>query len=86
MDLADRGVLEYAIQHKLIILTFDRDYGELLFKYLFDPPPAIVYFRYKGNTPETVSDQLLNLIELENIEILGNFAVVEQHGIRQRKL
>jgi predicted nuclease of predicted toxin-antitoxin system len=70
----------------LIILTFDRDYGELLFKYQMDPPPAVVYFRTKGNTPSEAGNILLTLIESEGLEIEGYFTVVEENGYRQRKL
>ncbi len=43
--ISDIEVLNRAVIEDLIILTFDRDYGELLFKYRLDPPPAVVYFR-----------------------------------------
>ena len=40
--ISDEDVIKIALNEKLIILTFDRDYGELIFKYAIENPPAIV--------------------------------------------
>ena len=50
--ISDEEVLRIAVAEQLIILTFDRDYGELIFKYKMQPPPAVVYFRLKGDNPQ----------------------------------
>lgn len=58
----DQAVLSYATEHQLIILTFDRDYGEMLFKYQSISPPAIVYFRLMNYLPADAGSLLLSYL------------------------
>lgn len=81
----DETVLDKAIRDQLIILTFDRDYGELLFKYMKDPPPAVVYFRTKGLDPEEAGTTLVSHIN-SGLTLNNFFTVIEETGVRQRKL
>jgi predicted nuclease of predicted toxin-antitoxin system len=82
--IADTEVIEIAVKLNLIILTFDSDYGELIFKYSKDNPPSVVYFREKGNQPEFAARALLSLLSETNIKLSGAFTVVEAKNIRQR--
>lgn len=43
--IRDNDVMEIAAKEERTIVTFDRDYGELVFKYGFRPQRGIVYFR-----------------------------------------
>ncbi len=43
--ITDRQILEIAQREQPTILTFDRDYGELIFKYGIKPPAGIIYLR-----------------------------------------
>ncbi len=52
VGITDREVMRLAIEEERIILTFDRDYGELIFKHAYLPPKGVVYFRIKNYTPE----------------------------------
>jgi predicted nuclease of predicted toxin-antitoxin system len=60
--ISDEKVLEKAVSEGLIILTFDRDYGELIFRYRKEGPPAIIYFRSKGQSPQEAGNKLLEVI------------------------
>lgn len=84
--ISDEMVLNRAVMEELIILTFDRDYGELLFKYRLDPPPAVIYFRNKGKVPTDAAMMLMNLLENQDLVIQDMFTVVSEDGIRQRRL
>jgi predicted nuclease of predicted toxin-antitoxin system len=84
--ISDEKVLELAVEQQLIILTFDSDYGELIFKYKKDPPPAVIYFRNKGFSPIDVANILLDLLQSQSFEFYGKFSVIEQDAIRQRLL
>ena len=83
--ISDEEVVDLAEQEKLIILTFDSDYGEILFKYPREEAPSVVYFRFKGKAPNDAGLLLLELIE-SGIQLKGYFTVVEETGIRQRKI
>lgn len=82
----DREVLQYSAQNDLIILTFDRDYGELIFKYGEQLISGIVYFRLSQFDPEDCGNILVEQIQKEKLQLLSFFTVIEKDGIRQRKL
>ena len=84
--ISDKEVLQIAIAEDLIILTFDRDYGELLYKYQKKSPPAVIYFRSKGSKPITAGKLLYKLLTNKTIQIENYFTVIDDSGIRQRKL
>lgn len=84
--ISDEEVLQKAALENLIILTFDRDYGELIFKYRKDNPPSVVYFRTKGQSPNDAGRILIEKIEVEKILLESFFTVIEATGVRQRKL
>ena len=80
----DEEVMRIATGLDYIILTFDSDYGELIFRYAKTNPPAVIYFREKGNTPYFAATTLMNLIENGQINFVNSFTVIEANNIRQR--
>jgi|ERR1019366_1317453 predicted nuclease of predicted toxin-antitoxin system len=84
--ISDEQVLKIAVEKKLVILTFDRDYGELIFKYMKENPPAVIYFRTKGEHPTDSGKILIDLLQKPEFQLIGFFTVLEETGIRQRKL
>ena len=49
--ISDEEVLEVALKEKRTILTFDRDYGELIFKYQKRLPKGVLYLRLETFDP-----------------------------------
>ena len=82
--IEDPEVMEIAINLGLIILTFDSDYGELIFKHAKDNPPSVIYFREKGTNPLFAGKVLLELLSNPDITFKNAFTVIEQNNIRQR--
>lgn len=82
--ISDFDIVVRAQQENLIILTFDKDYGEIIYKYKRENPPAVVFFRFKGESPETAGKMVLSLIEDKGLRIEKTFTVVEKESIRQR--
>jgi hypothetical protein len=68
------------------MLTFDRDYGELIYKRRFPVPAGVVYFRLVPTTPDEPADQLSKLLSMGDLELEGKFTVVERGRVRQRPL
>ena len=83
--ISDKSVIEIAQNENRIILTFDKDYGELLVRYSYKKPPAVVFFRLKGNTPDFAGAMLLRLIEQNEIILDNHFTVIDSNNFRQRK-
>lgn len=82
--ISDFEVIKIALDLNLIILTFDSDYGELIFKYAKENPPSVVFFREKGNNPAFAAVSLLNLLNSTTIKLSDAFTVIESNNIRQR--
>lgn len=80
----DRDILKRAHEENRIVLTFDRDYGELIYRHMVFIPAGLVYFRFNPSTPEEPADILLNIIEKGRVPILDRFTVVERGRIRQK--
>lgn len=84
-SISDREVMEIAIRENRTILTFDRDYGELIFRYNYKPQAGVLYFRFKRFKPEFPAEYLIGLLENGKIAFEGMFTVVDEELIRQRK-
>jgi predicted nuclease of predicted toxin-antitoxin system len=69
----DSLVLERAVREERIILTFDRDYGELIYRLRMAVPKGVIYFRYFPATPEEPAQDLLNLLSVEGISFVRMF-------------
>lgn len=82
----DRQVLQRAYEESRIILTFDRDYGELIYRHKLPIPTGVVYFRFAPSTPEEPAEMLLNVLKKAEVKVVGKFTVVERGKIRQRTL
>lgn len=82
--ISDAEVLKIAISLGITILTFDSDYGELIFKYSSEFPPSVLFFREKGGDPGFAGRTLLDLLTHTKIKFENAFTVIEKQNIRQR--
>lgn len=83
--IPDHEVLAYARNEQRIILTFDRDYGELIFRFGLPIPSGIIYFRFPPTTPILVAERLIALVESQ-VPLAGMFTVADLDHVRQRPL
>lgn len=83
--LADEAVLALAATESRWLLTFDRDYGELVFLRGLPVPPSVVLLRLRSYRPEYPGQFLADLLTTETTW-QGNFVVVEQTELRKRRL
>ena len=79
----DEEVLRHAAGTDRMLLTFDRDYGELIYRQQAPVPPAVLYFRFVPQSPLEVGEFMLDLIEAD-LSLVGHFVVVERDRIRRR--
>ena len=49
--VTDEYVMYLAENQSRLILTFDRDYGELIYKKNYKPPKGVIYLRIKNYLP-----------------------------------
>jgi len=67
-------------------ITFDRDYGELIFKRRLATPLGIVYLRFDPATPVEPAELVLALQGHGGIKLEHQFTVLTRDQIRQRPL
>ena len=80
----DAEVMQHARETVRWVITFDRDYGELVFKRGLEPPPAIVYLRQEPYPPDRPAELVLALLSDPGVAE-GCMLVVTERGIRRRQ-
>ena len=83
-SVADTDVTDFAISENRIILTFDSDYGTLIFKFGYRPL-GVVYFRLQNITADEPAYVVMNLLK-EKYQFEHMHTVVENDKIRQRRI
>jgi len=82
--ITDRDVTNFAVSENRVILTFDADYGTLIFKFGYRPL-GVVYFRLQNITADEPARILINLLR-EAYTLEHMHTVVENDKIRQRRI
>jgi predicted nuclease of predicted toxin-antitoxin system len=82
--ISDTEILEMAISESRTILTFDRDYGELIFKRNFRPQFGVIYLRFNNYSPIFPGELIFTLFQREDFHVENTFTVIDENGIRQR--
>ena len=85
-SITDTEVMKIAIDENRTIITFYRDYGELICKHSFRPPAGVVYLRMQNYQPEEPAELVLKLLNNPNLKFAGFFTVADEKSIRQRKI
>lgn len=82
----DEYLLSYARQNNLIIIMFDRDYGELIYRKGLPSPLGVLYLRFDPQSPTEAASFILRLLERPEIILENKFTTARCHQIRQRPL
>lgn len=84
--ITDQSVIEIAREQGRILISFDRDHGELIFNRAINAPRAVVLVRIFPPDPDQLHPLLSWLVELGQVRLDGYFTVLSDSGIRQRPL
>ena len=68
-----------------VLITFDKDFGELVFRRGKAASRGIVLFRLRKLSPDFVARRVAQILE-STAEWEGHYAVVDEHSIRLRPL
>jgi predicted nuclease of predicted toxin-antitoxin system len=82
-SLPDRDVLAIAVRERRVLITNDRDFGELVFNQRL-PHAGVILFRFIRDTA-LKRDQLLAVLQTY-AEIRDEFIVVDRTDIRVRQI
>lgn len=83
--ITDEAVLQRAATESRWLFTFDRDYGELVFRRRLLLPPAIVLLRVRHYSPTDPADWIDQILSSEKSSE-GGFFVFDDRGLRWRPL
>ena len=82
---SDPEVLGQAQAEKRIVVTFDRDFGELAFRQVLPAECGIILFRIKASSPERVAGVAVKILA-SDIDFVGHFTIVEDSRVRSTPL
>jgi hypothetical protein len=81
----DPDVLARAVRETRVLLTFDKDFGELAYRYGLPARCGIVLFRVPMPPPAGVGKSITDVI-MSRQDWPGHFSVVEPERLRMREL
>lgn len=84
-SVADEEVLKLAINEQRTILTFDKDYGELIFRHGYQPGGGVIFLRWKAFAPRDPGEYLADLLARKEIDFSRALTVIDEATIRQRR-
>lgn len=82
---SDVQVLQLAVAQGRVLLTFDRHFGELVFRNQIKPP-GLVYVRIRTSSAAALYRRFQSLWPTIESRILGRFVIMSAHRIRLRAL
>ena len=83
--VSDEFVMNLAETEQRVILTFDRDYGELIYKYNYKPAKGVIYLRIENYLPDEPAMFVHKLFKDYQIDTERALTVFDGVIIRQRK-
>lgn len=83
--LSDEDVVALAIRERRLLLTEDKDFGDLVFRRK-RTIPGVVLVRISSETPNLKSTCLAAAIERYGEGLLGRYTVIEEGRFRSRRL
>ena len=80
--ISDVSILKLEdIKHKILI-TYDRDFGELIFNKKLSSPRTVIYSRLGRAEPRFVADNIMLLLEQDLLD--HHMYVIARDGVRSR--
>jgi predicted nuclease of predicted toxin-antitoxin system len=83
--VTDEYVMGIAETQQRIILTFDKDYGELIYKHNYKPSKGIIFLRLDKFEPDEPGVIVNKLFQEHRIETDSRLTVFDGIMVRQRK-
>jgi predicted nuclease of predicted toxin-antitoxin system len=84
IGFADDKILQIAVDEKAVILTYDTDFGELVFRFSLKSH-GIILLRLNGLSLREKVEKTISVIQEHNEEIENAFTVISENSVRIRK-
>jgi predicted nuclease of predicted toxin-antitoxin system len=82
---SDKTILGNAQTENRIVITFDKDFGELAFRFGLPASCGIILFRISASIPADMTKLIVTAIQSRN-DWSGNFTVIDNDRIRMTPL
>ncbi len=82
---SDEDVMARAAAERRLLVTFDTDFGELVYRRGVPPACGVVLFRLAIPSPERAADRTLAVLQ-SRTDWEGHYAVVDETRVRLRPL
>ena len=83
---ADEALLARADAEHRLLITFDRDFGELAVRWRRRAAGGVMLLRFVPRSPDEVGDLLVGLLARTDVVWSERFSVVDRRHVRQRPL
>jgi hypothetical protein len=81
----DASVLARAVEESRVLLTFDKDFGEMAWRARLPSQCGVVLFRLPAPAPALVGESLCGIL-VSRDDWAGRFSVIEPGRVRMREL
>jgi predicted nuclease of predicted toxin-antitoxin system len=81
----DSDILNHAVSERRIVITLDKDFGELVFNQNMDIGSGIIYLRLGNFLPEEPAKLIIESLQESASRFDGVFSVISRDSIRQRR-
>jgi predicted nuclease of predicted toxin-antitoxin system len=82
---SDSDVLRRAVQEDRLVITHDKDFGALAFRWGLPAASGVILFRLAGDNPEADNQRILSVLAART-DWAGHFSVVTDDRVRVRPL
>jgi predicted nuclease of predicted toxin-antitoxin system len=83
--ISDPEVLKSAQAEDRILLTFDKDFGELAFVTELPATSGIILFRIQSPSSIILTEKIISVLEMRS-DWAGHFSTIDNNKIRMREL
>jgi len=84
-SITDDEVMKIAIDEVRTIITYDSDYGELIFKHGYKPDAGVIFIRFQPSEPLDTAKILERLTSNPELSFERTLTVIDSTSIRQKK-
>jgi predicted nuclease of predicted toxin-antitoxin system len=83
--MADVDIMKLAVEEQRIIVTFDKDFGELAVTSKDQNPPGVILLRISKRSPSFIAETVERVLGVRD-DWEGHLAVIDDTHIRMRPL
>ncbi len=84
-SIDDRRVLSHATDDQRTLITFDKDFGELIHRVGLNAPFGIILFRLPSASPAITAQTVVKVLE-SRTDWAGHFSVADENRIRTKPM